>query len=142
MRSKTIIVLLTLILGCTCVAASHVSTPQTDPSIQTFWAKFKAAVIKGDKQAVASMTQFPVEMPYGFPRIRTKTQLIKRYREVFSVQADAVKCFADAAPKIDERNKSQFEVGCKDRAGNEVVVYGFGKKRGVWKLIFLDNINE
>src|ERR1043166_8590096 len=110
-RTKTIIALLTLIFAYTGVTASNVSTPQTDPSVQTFWAKFKAAVTKGDKQAVASMTQFPVEMPYGFPRIRTKTQLIKRYREVFSVQADAVKCFTDAAPKIDERNKSQFEVG-------------------------------
>jgi len=142
MRSKTIIVLLTLIFACTCEAASNVSTPQTDPSIQTFWAKFKLAVTKSDRAAVASMTQFPVEMPYGFPPIRTKAQLIKRYREVFSVQADAVKCFAEAAPKIDDRNKTKFEVGCKDRAGNEVVVYGFGKKRGVWKLISLDNINE
>lgn len=142
MRTRIIIVLLTLIFAYTCVAASKVSTPQTDPTIRTFWAKFKVAVTKGDKEAIASMTQFPVEMPYGFPPIRTKAQLIKRYREVFNVQADAVKCFANAAPKIDERNKSQFEVGCKDRAGNEVVVYGFGKKRGVWKLIFLDNINE
>src|SRR2546423_1503208 len=81
MRTKTIIALLTLIFAYTCVAASNVSTPQTDPSIQTFWAKFKVAVTRGDKEVIASMTQFPVEMPYGFPPIRTKAQLIKRYRE-------------------------------------------------------------
>jgi hypothetical protein len=142
MKTKIIIVVLTLTFACTCVGAPNVSIPPTDPSIQTFWATFKVAVTKGDKEAVASMTQFPVEMPYGVPPIRTRAQLLKRYREVFNVQADAVKCFATAAPKIDDRNKAQFEVGCKDRAGNEVVVYGFGKKRGVWKLISLDNINE
>jgi hypothetical protein len=123
-------------------AASTSAPLQSDPSIQTFWSKFKNAVTKGDKEAVASMSKFPVEMPYGFPKIRTKAQLIKRYRELFSVQANAVKCFAGAMPKVNEQDKNQFTVGCKDKAGNEVVVYGFGKTAGVWKLIFLDNINE
>lgn len=141
MRAKTILVLLILIFT-TLVAASNAATPQTDPSIQTFWAKFKVAVTKGDQETIASMTQFPIEMPYGIPRVTTRAQLNKRYRELFKVQADAVKCFTDAAPRVDERNKNQFTVGCKDRAGNEVVVYGFAKKRGIWKLIFLDNINE
>ncbi len=122
--------------------ASQTSAWQSDPSIQPFWTKFKSAVTKGDKQAIAAMSQFPIEMPYGFPKIKTKAQLIKRYRELFNVQADAVKCFPGATPKVNEENKNQFTVGCKDRAGNEVVVYGFGKNRGSWKLIFLDNINE
>jgi hypothetical protein len=123
-------------------AASTSAPLQSDPSIQTFWSKFKTAVTKGDKEAVATMSKFPVEMPYGFPKIRTKAQLIKRYRELFSVQANAVKCFGNAMPKVNEEDKNQFTVGCKDKAGNEVVVYGFGKTAGGWKLIFLDNINE
>jgi hypothetical protein len=110
--------------------------------MQTFWSKFKTAVSKGDKEAVASMSKFPLEMPYGFPKIRTKAQLIKRYRDLFSVQANAVLCFRDATPRVDEEAKNRFTVGCKDKAGNEVVVYGFLKTAGVWKLIFLDNINE
>jgi len=88
------------------------------------------------------MTQFPVKMPYGVPAIRTKALLGKRFRDLFKIQADAVKCFAGAEPKLDDRDKNQFTVGCKDKAGNEVVVYGFARKRGVWKLAYLDNINE
>jgi len=140
MRAKIILVLLAL----SCAAAPRVSNAgaQTDSSIQTYWAAFKLAVTKGDKSTIGSMTQFPVKMPYGVPAIKTKAQLSSRYRDLFKVQADAVKCFAAAAPKVDDNDKNQFTVGCKDKAGNEVVVYGFARKRGVWKLIFLDNINE
>src|ERR1043165_6510576 len=69
---------------------------QTDSSIESFWAKYRAAVIKSDKEAVATMVQFPIAMSYGVPAIRTKTQLFKRYRDLFNRQTDAVKCFAEA----------------------------------------------
>jgi hypothetical protein len=142
MRAKIILVLLALTFATVSPRPSNAGASQTDPSIQTFWTTFKLAVTKGDKTAIASMTQFPVKMPYGVPTIKTTAQLNQRYRELFKVQADAVKCFADAAPTVENNDKNQFTVGCKDKAGNEVVVYGFARKRGVWKLIFLDNINE
>jgi hypothetical protein len=142
MRARTILFVAALTFAGVGSSASHAGASQTDASIQTFWATFKLAVTKSDKNAIASMTQFPVKMPYGIPAIRTKAQLSSRYRDLFKVQADAVKCFADSAPKADDNDKNQFTVGCKDKAGNEVVVYGFARKRGVWKLIFLDNINE
>ena len=115
---------------------------QTDPSIDTFWMKFRTAVIKSDKEAVATMVQFPITMPYGVPAIRTRAQLLKRYRDLFNRQADAVKCFADAKPEADAASKNKFSVACKDAAGNEVVIYGFARTRGIWKLKSLDNINE
>ena len=115
---------------------------QTDPSIDTFWIKFKTAVIKSDKEAIATMIQFPITMPYGIPAIRTKPQLLKRYRDLFNRQADAAKCFAEAKPEADASSKNKFSVACKDAAGNEVVIYGFVRTRGVWKLKSLDNINE
>ena len=115
---------------------------QTDPSIDTFWMKFRTAVIKGDKDAVATMAQFPITMPYGVPAIRTRAQLLKRYRDLFNRQADAVKCFGSAKPEADPAIKNQFTVACKDAAGNDVVIYDFVKVRGVWKLKSLDNINE
>jgi hypothetical protein len=141
MRPKIVVALLALSLMMA-VRPTVAVTPQSDPSIQPFWNKFKTAVNKGDKEAVASMSKFPIEMPYGFPKIKTKAQLIKRYRELFSVQANALKCFGDAMPKVNDDDKNRFTVGCKDKAGNEVVVYGFLKTAGGWKLIFLDNINE
>ncbi|HYW74833.1 MAG TPA: hypothetical protein VE961_27655 [Pyrinomonadaceae bacterium] len=115
---------------------------QTDPSIETFWTKFKSAVSKGEKDSVASMVQFPIGMPYGFRTIKTKPELIKRYRELFNVQANAAKCFVDAKPEVEATAKNQFTVGCKDAAGNETVIYRFVRTRGIWKLKGLDNINE
>ena len=130
-----------LIIG---VGASAVkpAAAQSDPSVAAFWTKFKNAVIAGDKEAVSTMVQFPVAMSYGVPSIRTKAQLLRRYRDLFNRQADASRCFAEAKPEIDASSKSKFSVACKDAAGNEVVIYGFVKIRGVWKLKSLDNINE
>src|ERR1051325_5318009 len=132
MKSKTIIVLLALTFVTVGPSTSSAGAVQADPSIQTFWAKFKLAVTRGDKQSVASMSQVPIEMPYGFPAIKTRAQFLKRYREVFSVQANAIKCFANATPRVEDKNG--FTIGCQDKGGNENVVYGFAKKRGVWKL--------
>jgi len=123
---------------------SHAATSfaQTDTSVDAFWTKFKTAVLKSDKEEVATMVQFPITMPYGVPAIRTKAQLLKRYRDLFNQQANADQCFADAKPEVDSGNKNRFTVACKDAAGNEVVIYGFVRTRGVWKLRSLDNINE
>ncbi|MGQ0761357.1 MAG: hypothetical protein ACT4OT_05000 [Acidobacteriota bacterium] len=115
---------------------------QNDPAVEQFWAKFTAAVQKADKPSVASMSRFPIEMPYGVPKIRTRTQIVRRWRDLFNVQANAAKCFEDAKPVADPAAPNRFTVGCKDEAGNEVVVYGFLRTRNGWKLIFLDNINE
>jgi hypothetical protein len=126
------------------MAALHInaSVVPADASIDAFWAKFKTAVIKGDKQTVSTMCQFPITMPYGVPSIRTKAQFMRRYRALFNDQADAAKCFAEARPEADASSKNKFSVACEDAAGNEVVIYWFVRTRGVWKLKSLDNVNE
>ena len=124
------------------LAAKTSAHQSNDSSIDAFWTKFKAAVIAGDKTGVAAMSQFPIEMPYGVASVKNRSQLIRRYREVFNVQANAQKCFAESKPVIDAGNRNRFEVGCKDSAGNEVVVYGFVRTRTGWKFHSLDNINE
>jgi hypothetical protein len=118
------------------------SVPQTDPSVEEFWTKFKAAVLKSDKTSVAAMSQFPIEMPYGVPKIRNRSQLTRRWRDLFIAQANAAKCFEHAKPVLDSTDRKLFTVGCKDAAGNEVVVYGFRRGPSGWKLVYLDNINE
>ena len=123
-------------------AAAAAAAAQTDRSVTQFWAKFKTAVQNADKPSVASMSRFPIEMPYGVPKIRTRTQLARRWRDLFHVQANAAKCFEEAKPVADPASRNRFTVGCKDEAGNEVIVYGFLRTGNSWKLIFLDNINE
>lgn len=116
---------------------------QVDQSIQTFWTTFKAAVIKGDRIAVAQMSQFPIEMQYGVPSVRTRAQLTKRYREVFNGETNAAKCFAESKPEVDPQNAKRFTVGCKiQNTGDVVIIYGFVKTKTGWKFDSLDNINE
>lgn len=111
-------------------------------SISEFWSKFSAAVIKGDKVAVASFTRFPVSMPYGMAAVKNKVQLNKRYRTVFNGEADAAKCFATARTETDPANPRVFSVACANAAGHEVVIYSFTRTASGWKFTGLDNLNE
>jgi hypothetical protein len=141
MRKKPIVglTIVILTLGLSITAQSV----QGDQSIQTFWTKFKAVVIKGDKTAVAQMSQFPIDMPYGVSSVKTSIQLNKRYREVFNGETNAAKCFAEAKPEVDSQNSKRFTVGCKiNNTGDEVIIYGFVRTKAGWKFKSLDNINE
>jgi len=108
----------------------------------TFWQSFKTAVGKHDVETIARLSKFPLEMSYGIPVIRTKAQLSRRYRQVFTEQTDAAACFAKAKPEIDAANPKHFTVACPDAAGNEVVIYHFEQTRTGWKFAGLDNLNE
>jgi hypothetical protein len=123
---------------------AHVSQKgsQSTASVDTFWEKFRAAVTTGDKMEVGRLSQFPIEMPYGMPTIRNNAQLIKRYRDVFNGEANAAQCFRDARPQINPDNPAEFTVGCKNAAGDEVVIYAFRRTRTGWKFTGLDNLNE
>jgi hypothetical protein len=140
MNTKRIIGFLLLMVALIPFTAG--ASGQNDSAIETFWAKFKAAVIKGDKESVAAMTQFPIEMPYGVSAVRTKAQLLKRYRQVFNSEANAAKCFADAKPETDPARKKEFTIGCDNGSGEKVVIYAFALTKTGWKFKSLDNINE
>jgi hypothetical protein len=81
-------------------------------------------------------------MSYGIRSIKTKAELLRRYKEVFSQQADAVKCFGSKEPEKDSMNPKGYIVACPDAAGNEVVIYHFERGTTGWKFVRLDNINE
>jgi hypothetical protein len=123
-------------------ASSPGKMVQTIGSIATFWEKFKSAVVKGDKAAVAALSQFPISMPYGMATIRTRAQLIKRYRDVFNHETSAAKCFSTAQPITDPSRPKEFTVGCKNSAGDEVIIYSFKRAGKTWAFTGLDNINE
>lgn len=132
---------LSLILLLTGTAVAN-SVSQAANSFETFWQTFKTAVSKHDVQGVAGLSRFPIEMSYGIPSIKTKAQLIKRYRQVFNEQTDAAVCFSKAKPDVNAENPKQFSVACPDAAGNEVVIYHFEQTRTGWKFTGLDNLNE
>jgi hypothetical protein len=131
-----------LLLGAGAIAATTGRRAQERDSKQVFWNKFKSSVIAGNKQAVAGLTKFPLEMSYGVAKIKNRREFLRRYREVFSQQSDAAQCFAQAKPETEAGKPALFTVACPDAAGNRVVVYRFNLTHWGWRLIALDNLNE
>jgi hypothetical protein len=148
MKKLAISCLGTILIGSAFVSAAILppSSPgkflQSDRSINSFWDKFKAAVIKGDKTAVSGLSQCPISMPYGMATVRTRAQLIKRYRDVFNHETNAAKCFSNAQPETDPARPKEFTVACKNSAGDEVIIYSFKRTGKTWAFAGLDNINE
>ena len=135
---KIIICLAVLLFGC----VSSMGHFQAAESRDAFWERFRTAVIKKDKTLVASLSQFPISMPYGMGTVRNKAQLMRRYRDVFNHEGDAAVCFASAKPHTDPARPKEFTVGCKNAAGDEVVIYAFVLTKLGWRFNGLDNINE
>src|ERR1041384_4980960 len=106
----------TLSLALSCLwlcAALSVSgqTAQVEPAAKTFWSKFQSAVAKGDKEAVAAMTRFPLTMPYGVPSVKTKVQFLQRYAKIFD--AETKRCFAAAKPERENNKSKRFNIDRK-----------------------------
>ena len=132
-----------IVVICVLLSLTALATPaQRSDSMETFWQKFKAAVIAGDKQTVAALSSFPLDMSYGIPSIKNRAALRRRWNEVFSQQTDAVKCFSTKKPETEAGKPRAFSVACPDAGGNEVVIYHFQRGRTGWKFVGLDNINE
>ena len=111
-------------------------------SRDTFWQQFKKAVSDKNVEVISTLSQFPIEMPYGIGSIKSKADLRRRYRRVFNEQTDATACFSKAKPELDPENAKHFYVVCKDEAGNETIMYHFTQTKTGWKFTGLDNINE
>jgi hypothetical protein len=116
-----------------------------DAGIDAFWDKFKAAVTKGDKQAVFGMTQLPVGMGYAQSSVRTQAQFMKKYHYIFAAEVNAVKCFETAKPQVDKGKTKEFYVTCpfaQNGGGDEPFVYTFKLMRSGWRFVSFENINE
>ena len=140
MKTTRYAFLLILSLGLFSNGAGHGS--QAGADFKQYWEKFKAAVIKVDKNTVASLTRYPLSMSYGIRSIKTKAELLRRYREVFNQQTDAAKCFASKEPEKNETNPKRFTIVCPDAAGNDVVAFDFALGKTGWRFVGLDNYNE
>lgn len=140
---KNLIVLgLYLIIGVTVFAEPSGKPQLSGGSIDAFWQRFKTAVAMRDEGAIANLSKFPIEMPYGVPIIEDKSQLRSRFHEAFNDQTNAARCFDKSQPEMDGQEPIRFTVACPDAAGNEVVIYHFEKIENDWRFSGLDNINE
>lgn len=142
MKRATILCLCLLLCGSALSAAAGSPAQGGGDGFKAFWQKFRAAVARADKEAVAGLSKFPVGMSYGIRSIRNGAELRRRYREVFNEQTNAAQCFARKEPEKDAENRGRYTVACPNEAGHEVVIYEFERTRAGWKFVRLDNINE
>jgi len=124
-----------------CFATMSVSA-QAD--FNTFWTKFNTAVAKNDKAAVASMTKFPLVMPYGVKNVKTKAEFLKHYDDIINMEANAKRCFQATKPIRDGKT---YAVWCTfesepESSNNRPIGYYFAKTKTGWKFAGLDNVNE
>lgn len=88
---KTLVLSITLFLSLLAINSERANAQKelrlnsTPKAFQTFYATFRNAVVKRDKNTVASLTQFPFE--YGFDAgdegTFSKTQFIKKFDDFF-----------------------------------------------------------
>lgn len=133
---------MSVIISVTVLAEQSGKPQESRGSIDPFWQRFKAAVAMKDEDAIANLSKFPIEMPYGVASIDNNNQLRTRFHEVFNEQTNAARCFDKAQPEMDGQDPKRFTVACQDAAGNEVVIYHFEKIKNDWRFSGLDNINE
>lgn len=132
-----------LLIICVCLLFSA-GAINAQSGIDAFLAKFKAAVKKRDKAAVANMTKFPLSMPYGMRSVKTRADFFKRFNIIFNGEADAARCFEAEKPfKRDNR----YEIACTFKSNPETsedrpIVYEFEMTGKGWMFAGLDNINE
>jgi len=143
-KHAIVFALLVLMVSGAAINASQVGrSAQSESGIEEFWEKFREAVTKGNKTAVAGLSRFPISMPYGMSSVKNRAQLFRRYRDVFNHDgSSASNCFTTAKPVSDPARPKEFTIGCKNTAGHEVIIYTFTRTAAGWRFAHLDNINE
>lgn len=132
--------LLTICLGLLIFSSS--ARAQSD--FNSFWTKFKTAVVNNNKNTVANLTKFPLSMPYGVKSVKTRADFIRRYDKILNLEAHAKRCFQAIAP---EKNGKYYTVNCTfksepESSDNRPIFYYFEKTKTGWKFTGLDNVNE
>ncbi len=118
MKSILVLAMILLILPTQSFAQSKAKA--LDPAFVAFLTKFKAAVAKDDKEAVAMMTQ----LPFLFDSKEQKRDgFLKIYGKLFTARVK--KCFATAKPVKDG---DIYEIFCGES------IYLFGKVNGNYKF--------
>jgi hypothetical protein len=113
-------VMVLLVLSCPLPVLSQSRTAKADPEFNTFWIKFKAAVARSDKAAVAEMTRVPFMLDN---KNLDRAGFIKQYTSLFTPKMR--RCFARARPSKDQ---DSMEIFCGQQ------IFLFAKVDGVYKF--------
>lgn len=90
-----IVLSIALLLSAVPLPISPVASSQTNDGLEAFVDKFRTAVIKGDKETVIGLSEFPMRMPGRVKPIKNAADLRVRYREVFNKYINAAQCLRE-----------------------------------------------
>ena len=124
------LMLMVLMLGSV-ASQVHSQEAQSNQSFAVFWAEFKAAVAKNDKEAVAAMTKFPFELG---ERI-TRAAFIKQYNEIFSQKVR--RCFTKEKPVNDYQS---YLDGVKEAKKHSMALPHAQQDRGSYSMFCGEDI--
>jgi len=131
---RAIILGLCLFLGATALPMGGAKSAQNNDSFQSFWTRFKEAVISGHTETVAQLSRFPIGISSPAANIKTRFELRQRYREVFADQINAAECFAQTEPSRDTENPEVFTVACRYNKGSDAAAYQFEHTKSGWRF--------
>jgi hypothetical protein len=97
------LMMFTLIISSLTVFAFTATQQSSSPEFTKFWSKFRAAVIKNDKEAVASLTKLPFVVSN---KSLDKSEFIKSYHKLFDRKIR--RCFMNEKPIRDNESYSLF----------------------------------
>ena len=118
---KTLLITISLLLPLLAVQAEE--RPARAESFATFWADFKSAVAKDDKEAVLAATDLRFFNQKKEAEHLAKAAFIRNYPSFFTKEVK--KCFATAKPVLD---RDYYAVFC----GEEI--FEFAKRNGAYKF--------
>jgi hypothetical protein len=105
-----------------------------DDSFQSFWTKFKTAVLSSNTAAVAQLSKFPIGISSPASNIKNRSELQTRFSEVFVDPVSASECFARTEPSRDTENPEVFTVACRYDNGSDAAAYQFEHTKSGWKF--------
>ena len=109
-----------LLLSSALAVSSQRRSSKADPEFNAFWLKFKAAVARNDKTAVADMTKLPFMLD---GKDLDRAGFIRQYSSLFTPKMR--RCFARAKPS---RDQEIMEIFCGDQ------IFAFAKVDGAYKF--------
>jgi hypothetical protein len=147
---KRIILCICLLLCGAALTMAQENPAESDDGFDAFVEKFRAAVIKGDKETVVRLSGYPIRMPGRGRNIKNAAGLRLRYREVFN-RYNAPTCFAEKysdprfpesnnkyiGPVRDSENPKRGRFFCGDNTGYGVNYWLELTKTG-WRFVWLD----
>ena len=119
-RLQILSIILLLLLAGVLQVSSQGQTAKVDPAFNTFWIKFKAAMTRNDKAAVADMTKLPFMLD---GKDLDRAGFIKQYSSLFTPKMR--RCFARARPS---RDQDAMEIFCAQQ------IFLFAKVDGIYKF--------